>query len=379
MPFDAVSFALAKNPTPGVFNYRRDSLPRWKVARAKARMGEASPKLACIGDSTTAGLGAGTGGTKYTDARARSMPAQLAAMLTARDPRLKTTYANVWANSGDGGLVTGNPQLTLGTGWANSAGPSPGGNPFSCSTNGAGVLGWAPQVQADTIVIYWVRNSGTGTFTYSVDGGAASAPIATSGAHSLQSTSISVPLGVHSLAVNRVDGAGTVYIAGFEMFNSAAPSVRVQNMGHSGSTAAIWVAANVGYAPLPGVATYAPDLTIINLGINDVRTLPATITDGTFTANMRTIITNAQISGDVVLMVPHLVVPSGGSQALEVILRGLIYDLATEKDCVVVNMAELLGTYAASSARGLFFDTLHLNAAGYDHTAGFLADVLLLA
>jgi hypothetical protein len=110
-----------------------------------------------------------------------------------------------------------------------------------------------------------------------------------------------------------------------------------------------------------------------------VRTFPTTITDGTFSENMQTIITDAKVSGDVVLMVPHLVVRSGGSQALEVMRHGLIYDLATNKDCVVVNMAELLGTYAASSARGLFFDTLHLNAVGYDHTAGFLADVLLLA
>jgi hypothetical protein len=372
MPFDAVSFARATNPVPGVFNYSGGSLPRWKDNRSKVRIGQASPKMAFVGDSTFAGLGAGADGSKYTGARQRSTPAFVAQALMARDSRLKTPYANIWGDSGDASLVTGNPELTLGAGWA-YASAGAGGSKFANSTT-TNAMTWIIPVTSDTIVISWSRNTGLGTHSYSVDG-AAPASVSQDGASGFQSTTISVAPGMHTLEIRHV--SGQIYIDAVEAFNSTVPSLRVNNMGRSGAQSSYWTTTSFGFSSLPSFKAFAPDVTVLSLGINNMKFVPAAVTNGPFAADMRTIITAAKLTGDVLLVLPNPVSLPDASQPLQDTLRDIYRALALEFDCPMVDVPQVMGTHATANARGLFFDNLHPNAPAYDLIAGLIADVLL--
>src|SRR3954469_6767848 len=58
-------------------------LARWRAAKARVRAGTGDAFVGVVGDSTTAGQGAGTGASYTNGAKTLSVPSRLAARLTA--------------------------------------------------------------------------------------------------------------------------------------------------------------------------------------------------------------------------------------------------------------------------------------------------------
>jgi lysophospholipase L1-like esterase len=102
-------------------------------------------------------------------------------------------------------------------------------------------------------------------------------------------------------------------------------------------------------------------LAFINLGTNDLA-LPATPT--TIKTAIQTLITKQKLVGDVVRVIPNRGGSTYGTTAEQDAFHRIMYELASENDCPLINEAAALGSYAASVANGFLADTVHPNPTG---------------
>src|SRR5215207_7897746 len=72
-------------------------LPKWRTAKGRVRAGQGDALIGIVGDSTTAGRGAGTGASYTNGAKALSVPTKVAAQLTAMG--LRPCSDNVLGNA----------------------------------------------------------------------------------------------------------------------------------------------------------------------------------------------------------------------------------------------------------------------------------------
>ncbi|QKS21007.1 SGNH/GDSL hydrolase family protein [Curtobacterium sp. Csp1] len=148
-------------------------------------------------------------------------------------------------------------------------------------------------VSATSVRIAWLRDTGTGSFTYSVNGGATTT-VNTSGAHADgQTTTIAGLSGVTdtiTIALN----SGYVIIEGLYVYNGdETRGIRVWESGHFG-----WTAANFISTPSGGTATdwlahvtnVQPSLVVVELGENDATKVSA----ATYQSNLSTLISNVK-------------------------------------------------------------------------------------
>lgn len=140
----------------------------------------------------------------------------------------------------------------------------------------------------------------------------------------------------------------------FDIIVDAALGAKLGDQAASGS----------GWENLDHIGFVAPDLTIINLGINDML---QGVSTATYTANLQTIITAAQASGDVLLVFPHCFNPSNVPDATQATYAAAAKALAANLGIAFLNLREALGSYAAISAN--LVDGTHGNATFY----GFVA------
>jgi hypothetical protein len=148
-------------------------------------------------------------------------------------------------------------------------------------------------VSATSVKIAWFRDTGTGSFTYNVNGGATTT-VSTNGAHADgQTTTITGLSGVTdtiTIALN----SGYVIIEGLYVYNGdETRGVRVWESGHFG-----WTAADFLTTPSGGTATdwlshvtnVQPALVVIELGENDATKVSA----ATYQSNLATLIANVR-------------------------------------------------------------------------------------
>ena len=173
---------------------------------------------------------------------------------------------------------------------------------------------------------------------------------------------------------NSVSIAGSVaqvWVIGVEPWLSTTKRVRVANVGVPGSTTANWnYAGTYGvYGPLMAIKQYAPDLTIISLGINDAYQQVAA---GTVQTNLAAIIAAAQVSGDVILMTMP---PSSGANytTYEPLYQPVYSALSNGSGLPLV---DIFGRFKSTWQTALMFDGQHPNDYGYWDMAGAV-DVLL--
>ena len=277
-------------------------LRKWSAALGKMRNSSHNAKLLIFGDSTTAGYGA-TGAVGYlSGGRAKNMPVRLAAeMNRSYEP------ANAHAIWGDNAITaavlpTFDSRIVIGSGWSVTNLTSIGGSSFSASSATAS-LAFTPSATGcysasiDTFVVWYAQVPGSGTFNWAIDaGGTTSVP--TAGTASVQSVVIPAgSLAGHTLNLNYVSGSA-FYILGIQAYDSTVKQVEVWQAGYSAGTTAQFISTGQPWYMQQVVPTLAPDLTIINLQINDVNT---GVSLATYLANIQTIITYCLQSGDVIL------------------------------------------------------------------------------
>lgn len=266
--------------------------PKLRVALSKVRAGTADAKILCVGDSTTSGIGAaGTeGGTP------NSFPYQIASQLNSYIPTARGLGIPP-------SILAGNPdsRWTAGAGWSLLTLGWGEGADYVGAANAAGSLVYADPVLADRYDVYYATNSGLGTITAVATGGS-TVNQSTSAAGGVGKVTVSAASAAttNTITLTNVSGAA-IHILAVEPWHSTVKRVRVGNAGVGSSTTTKWVQSEATFGGPGAIRAYAPDLTILSLGINDATNA---VSVATFMANMQLLINAAKISGDILIMSP---------------------------------------------------------------------------
>lgn len=349
-----------------IFNNDPTYLSHWRAALGKVRAGTANARIMVIGDSTV--FGYGSNGAGSGNMPPLSFPTQLSNYFNSIG--INANW-NGWYGAG-GNLYrpTYDTRITAGTGWlqgsSSGSGTAFGGgviNNLPAFGGGTGTLAFTPTTQVDTFVIkYWRSTSSpVGNFNVNIDGGA-NTVLSSSGSAAMLSATITGTLGTHTFNVLS-DNTVNIWVHGIEAYNSAVKTVSILNAGSGGSQTGNWNLSANFWNGVPALQTFAPDLTIIELDINDWNN---SVVLATNLANLQALITAGKVSGDVVLVSPNPSNTSGfAAQATQLTYIQNLYTLAATNNVPLVDNFSRLVSYAVSNPLALYFDSLHPNGAGY--------------
>ncbi len=361
----AASATLAGSYSTAYVPLATSNLPQFRKKLALTRLNQSPTRVLCVGDSTTAGVFSdsyttATGSTNQGGPN--SWPAQLAAQLNASG--ISSFYG--LAIPGHSGNLDSRWSMT--GGWAYV--PFGFGINACLSASGTGVITITPGVAADTYKVWFAADSGTGQMTAQATGGSVSGAFgsnATAGAYSVTVTAGAVSAS-NTVTITWV--SGTVFVSGIEWSDSTKPNrLSIGNAGVGSSKATQWAGDLTHYAKaIALIKAYAPDLTIISLGINDIA---AGDTVANVTAAISNIVTAAQISGDVLLLsaFPH---PTATA------LDSLNEALRTAVGVPALPYIDLFQRYGHNAGSQGFqtVDGTHPNAIGYADEASAIASFI---
>lgn len=357
---------------------------QWRAAKARVKNGQGRATLICIGDSTTAGIGAGSSGgvAASVGARVLSMPMDLATSLTALG--VPAIAQNVITGLGSGGATPATiadlgtyAGLTFGGADWTTAGVDTAGARTWFDSTGTTTVSWTPTVSIDTLKLFYVRTAGTGTLAWAVDGGTAN-NIATAGANGFVMTGA---LSAGALASHTLTGArvsGTVYFGGFMAYDSTTLAVDILNLGWTGSGVSNWTAATNGWDPLLALSTFNADAALLQLAINDDN---GGTTVQAYLTGMQTLIDKLVSLGVTVFLFSSFQFSTATQPAAkQSMFRDACRALATRNNLVYIDGYTHWGNYVAANFTGPWgTDTLHPNAAWYSGQAAWVASILAAA
>jgi lysophospholipase L1-like esterase len=365
------------------YNYNAAYLSGIKAKLAAVAAGAGNVKILGWGDSRTVGAGAGTTGTAtvgLTGAFQKSYPAELKARIPSKfNPIYEVIGADHIvqptgsANIAAVGAYYGN--VTFSSGWTRPGTSTLGGAFVTASVVGD-VITITPSSPVNTIEVYHQRVSSGGTYTVS-DSTGVLATISTAGSQTggLIKTVVSRTSGANvDPIVITVSVAGSVNFVLADMYNSTVKQTRVINGGAYGTTTSVQAASTLSSAPSSVVAALAPDLTIIDMGTNDMEVLTASA----FQTNLQSMVNVAKASGDVVLCWTDSGNPTSG-WADRAPFRAAMLSVAQASNCIMVDFAELMNTLgarnSADGSNGANYATYYFD--GRHHTnAGYVAEVV---
>ena len=332
-------------------------LPKWRAAIAKVRKGDSDAKLLFVGDSTT--------GQTSTIAPAATISSYVCKFM---DGFNSLPFVNGLALPPVGSALTNDTRWTAGAGWPASRNHGFAQMAWQAASPGGSLVYADNRINADRFDIYYLQNTGFGTITATATGGAGT-PVATAGAVAINKATISAGSASTSNTLT-LTATGTVYVVAIEPWLSTTRKVRVGNVGVPSSTSGSWVLSNNDFGAVPSIKKYAPDLTIIMLGIND--SLSA-VAEGVYSSNIQQLITAAQISGDVILATP--LVGNGEPYATWVPKYGDA--LRNQVALPVLDTANRVGTWSGPwTTAGFVTDQTHPNELGNTDIASFIASAL---
>lgn len=357
----AITIVQPSERSPFLYQFEPNRLLKWRAARGKVLANLDNAKVACIGDSTTMGIGANT---TTNLSRSTSYPAAMARVMAARG--LVTSAQNFF---GSGNVTLGNYDTRVTNSGSTSLGSvnaTLGGALLQLT--GVGTWTYTPATACTVWDVYSVKTGGTGSFEINRDGGAADATVTGT---TTPATIVKTTVSGAGTALNMVRTVGTCYVAGVSAY-TATKCVEVWNMGASGLKAANLATTTLGYSELNALAFYAPNLTVLMVGINDWEAFTSM---AAWQASMRSVIDTARISGDVVLVTP---VPTGGTATLNKQKEYVdaTYDLAQFYGIPLVDNWSRWAEYTAPNAAGFYFDTLHPAGPGYSDLGMMLGSLL---
>ena len=361
--------ALGQGGGGYLFNARAGQYPRLVTGMANVKNGVSDLVVAMKGDSTIRGTMSGFGPTMHANGVVNRLKGRYAAA------GIKSNSENIFGTGGAWNLATMvstyDNRVSFTGGWsAFGTGSGPGGYYFNCSA--AGTLNFALRGLVDKIKITY-RNGTGGSFSVSIDGGAALQTITASGSSGVTSVEIAVPLGAHVVNVVWISGNVTLY--GIEAYDSTAKQVRLLNMGRHGSSTAEWVTASAATTgPLASMAAYGYDVPIICLGANDWGT---SVGAAAFKTNMQTFIAAEIANGtEPIIMAPNFDGGSAGDVANQEAYVTALRELCVENDLAMIDMRARLVSYAVANAAGKYSDTIHDSPLGADDKAQVIYDAV---
>ncbi|HEX7856028.1 MAG TPA: SGNH/GDSL hydrolase family protein [Sphingobium sp.] len=360
------------------------ALKRWRRALGRMRTAEGyRPLVVMVGDSKTAGVGTDPTGQFRA---ATAISTRIAQILTLRGA--SAIAESMWGDAGTSSVPASlyDPRRSGFIGWAQEGGVGAdggiGGTMSSTSGTNPGIF--TPSIPVDRVRVFYkqgVNNANTATATVTVDADATVRGSLLGGAAPVYARSPVIDLGSlasHAIKINPAGGSPFV-LAGMIAWNSAVIGVDIANIAVSGVKAS-WQTTTTR---LKWLEALAPDLTIINIGSNDMLSTGSTDV-AAFTASVQATITRAKIGGDVVLIwpaigrnaasaVPNVLV----TDAQRAPFRAAIIALAVANDCVFVDEQALFGGRDVAHTDGVFVDDLHENGWATNVRANNLASILL--
>lgn len=334
-----VPLSRAYDPSTQVYNLRPAHLRRARAKAAAARAGLDRFKIMTVGDSNTRGVGALKASTSY--------PALL-----------KGRLVGAGIPNGGTGLVfpEADGRWTLGGGFNRHAATK-----FTYYTSTAGPTATFVSDVPGTIVDYYYRGT-TAAHTVTIDGGAPINIPNPGGASDIRKHTVTgLANTTHTIVVTATNSF--TYMFGVDVHSGT--GVAVCNAGISGTTSADWAVTDFD-GPRPVSSAWAPDLTVLILGANDVTT---GISVAAFEANMAALIASYKALGDTVIGVP---IPRGNAESDSLFPPYVeaIYRLAEAQDVPLIDLSARWGTAAQATTLGMMSDTLHGSATGYGDIAG---------
>ena len=353
----------------GTYNFNRAYLANWKAALNNARNGVSNGVILSLGDSTTVGIGTVVSGV---NTKTGSVSTQLAGLLTTAG--VPASAQNCFCDFGyTTHAPTYDPRLSIGS-WTFSTGVKAfAGQTYQAGSGANGTLSFTPTIQTDTVDIYYVTNTSLGSFNANINGGTNTLQ-STAAAAGYRKLTLTGSLGMNVYNMAWASG-GSVFIVGFNAYNSAVKQISVLNMGQGGATVAGIQAVWHSVASL--LAIFAPALTTIQIGINDWMAL----TNGAaFSASLQSLISAAKSISDVLLIAPiqssSATIPYATQQPY---LDNYPTD-AISNNCVLLNVNQRWGGFPGGNASGFYYsDGIHGNTSGYGDEASALSKILLAA
>jgi lysophospholipase L1-like esterase len=344
-------------------------LPKWRDALVRASAGGPRARIACVGDSTTSGIGANIL-SATENSREKAYPMQLAKILVSKFG-IKADANSIWGNGNAPDISLFDPRISLGTGWTISEVFIAGGWSFVNRSDISGPLSFKPSVPTDTLEVYYVGQPSYGTVEVS-SGSVLNLSAQTVGTGGVGKLTVKRPLSSAPWDLRKLSGTGPLMIAGLDAYDSGSSNVSVWNMGSSGSDITTWMAGQFTTV----ASSLAPDLTIICLTINDW--VAATPGDK-YKLGVQSLIDAARKTGDVLLMVG---VPSRNGEAAPVTRQKVYADyirtLALKNDLPLVDMIYNWKSQESLWDKGYYFDGMHPSAQGYLDIAMNVADFISL-
>lgn len=356
----------------GIYNYSPERLMKWRNALGAVKTGLRNATALFVGNSTTLGYGS-QGLNVNSNLKALSYPTQLAGMLTSAGA---PAVANGFLGEGNPpGLVTqAEPRLSVGAGWTQHNLLSIGRYGWFASSAG-GALSFTPGTNIDTFVVYYLEGTGTGMLSIDVNGGTATTFDTSGAVLAVKSTLIHLGTAGTGNTINlRWSSGQAVYVQGFDAYNSSSKVVRFINAGWCAAGAADFADVSSPWTEANAIAAIAPDLTVLDLPINDWR-LGTPIP--TFKACAQTIITKAVASGDCLLLAAPQSDPAVHSAALQATYIDALRELADTNGLVLVDLYSRLPFSAAVAAGLMTGDPYHPTAAGYHDFGPPILNVLM--
>jgi lysophospholipase L1-like esterase len=316
------------------------SLRRWYAALANRHYTPA--KIAVVGDSIAEGIGASQFGRSW-------VPMTL--------NHLRDKFPVSWIPGGSGfvaawdnpGMNYDVPAYTYPATWSSGTTVNyVGWSMKSLNTTASGVTG-TYNFTGTSIHVWYIKQSGGGTFSVTIDGTVVAASVATTIASGYSIgvwTSSALAQGPHQIVITTTS-ASSIFINGFRVFDGdEAAGIQMFNGGQSGLKTGDFSEGTTtdGYSWASFLSTIAPQLVIVELGLND---WAGSVAIATVKANLKTIISTIR-SGSatnpaIVLYASPWV--NDGAYA---------YPFTTLRQCWLEVVAEDTGGYGGASGVALF-------------------------
>jgi len=332
------------------------------------------------GDSTTAGVGAGTSG--IIGAYANTYASKLATELVAAGYNANNDA--IFGSQFVSGTATPysqyNPKLQLTGAWVVNTALVPGYQPWTVGAAGAKFTGaWGSRIY-NAVDVYYIQFASNGTVNASVDGGATIQNIDMSGTSGpVRKVTVPVPRGAHASFDLTTTSTSPVYIIGIVPRDTTVGEINIIQWGFSGALTASQATTTNQYSPSNAamLALVAADMVIFQSTINDARTANNT-PDATYKANLNTITAAWITSGARIMLMSGI--PSSLADttlAKRNSIKQQVADVASEKSLVYIDFDARCVSYDALTAKGWTAgDGLHGNIPCYADEAQWLGQII---
>jgi len=369
--------AGCRQPAKLLSNYNGLSLSAWKSALANVVSQTGVARIACLGDSTTAGAQAVPTTNGFVP---NSYPMFLAALFATPNGALFGGQSgDFFGDKYDGAVATvWDDRITQTGTWADDAQLGPGGNSWYCAAAASRTMQLSGTF--NTVDAYYLGGAGsqTGVCAVSVNGGAtlASLNMATGAVNGVQKQTIALGSLLINPYITVTYTSGACDLIGFDAYNSTAPQVKAWNWGWGGSTSTDWSVNTYWLSILNSCVNTGADLTIISLGINDWIAGTGT---AAYSSALTTIASAMLGVGSVIMMTPFPTGTAQASIATQAQYVQAMKNVAVALGIPYIDMNAIFGSKAQMEADGYGSDPNHPNVAGYILVANTIYNALSMA